>query len=195
MQPDPLQILSSHLKNYFLFLTEIPVSGFLAAFLLECSQALLWDGSLSKPHRISDPSSTKACSKACCFSAEALLAACCLSRRAGLPWQLSQLIPPALPGPLHTQGCSALTIGFLLHWGLPKFQAVSVYGSFPHTLPPNPDVHRHRLFPFPCDRGKGFMVNTQGCTEDKENGASVEQGWIQMLLALKTTTIQNSFVF
>lgn len=39
------------------------------------------------------------------------------------------------------------------------------------------------------------MVNTQGWTEDKEYGASVEQGWIQMLLALKTTTIQNSFVF
>lgn len=189
------QILSSHLKNYFLFRTEIPVSGFLAAFPLECSRPLLLDGSLIKPHWISDPSSTKACSKAYYFSAEALLAACCLSMRAGLPWQLSQLTPPALPGALHTQCCSALTTGFLLHWGLSKFKAVSAYGSFSHPLPPNPDVHRLQLFSFPYDRSKGFMVNTQGWTEDKEYGASVEQGWIQMLLALKTTTIQNSFVF
>lgn len=189
------QILSSHLKNYFLFWIEIPVSGFLAALPLECSQPLLLDGSLIKPHRISDPSSTKACSKACYFSAEALLAACCLSTRAGLPWQLSQLSPAALPGALHTQSCSALTTGFLLHWGLPKLKAVSACGSLSHPLPPNPDVHRHLLFPFPYDRSKGFMVNTQGWTEHKEDGASAEQGWTQMLLALTTTTIQNSFVF
>lgn len=143
------QILSSHSKNYFLFWIEIPVSGFLAAFPLECNQPLLLDGSLIKPHWISDPSSTKACSKACYFSAEALLAACCLSTRAGLPWQLSQLSPAALPGALHTQCCSALTTGFLLHWGLPKLKAVSACGSFSHPLPPNPDVHRHLLLPFP----------------------------------------------
>lgn len=135
---------------------------FLAAFLLECSQPLLLEGSVTKPHQISDPSSAKSCFKVCYSSAEALLAACCLSMRAGLPWQLSQITPPALPGSLHTQCCPALTTGFLLHWGSPKFHAASAHGSFSHPLPPSPDVHRQNIFPLPYNRGKAFMVNTQG---------------------------------
>lgn len=155
-----------------------PVSGFIAVFLLECSQTLLLDGSVIGYLTVPLPKHAP---------------------KSVISVLRHSWLPGVSPGELACFGSSPHSVlpcpHFLLHWGFPKFHTVSAQGSFSHPLPPDPDVHRHHLFPLPCDRGKGFMVNTQGWTEDKEYGASVEQSWIQMFLALKTTIIPHSFVF
>lgn len=111
----PIMVFIQHLRNYFLFLTEVTANGFLIAFLFECSPPLLLGCFLIKPHRISDPSSTKACSGAWYFSGEALLSAALLSLTFSF---LSQLTPSgsARPSPRSL----LLSPHLCFHWGSPS---------------------------------------------------------------------------
>lgn len=169
----------------------------MGSLLLSCWNAASHCSWMAKPHQISYPSSTKACSKVCYFSAEALLAACCLSMRAGLPWQLSQITPAALPAPLHTQSCPALTTGFLLHWGPGNSTLSLMYVWL--IFSPSPSLSRWTQTPFiPSSiwQWQGIYAQYTRMDRGTRNIEPVlNKAGYKILLALKTTTTQNFFVF